>query len=201
MAGLSGAARGEPGPAAPAAGAEAVAGIPAPGMAQDGAECTGRAEAGAPGRAAGPAVLGDVAVPHGRVAADADAGWSEVPAARVRVEPEPVHALAGAADRAESGGGSYGQEPDPVVCVPAPAGSHDETAPTGVATLRLQALDGGGEPPAPQGRARPAESGLPVADGPAHRYGEAWPPGPQPGQGPGPGAGAGAGGPRPAAAP
>ncbi|WP_406387566.1 SPFH domain-containing protein [Streptomyces sp. NBC_00211] len=140
----------------------------------------------------------EVAVPHGRPAADTDTGWSEVPAARVRVEPEPVHALAGGVDRAESGGISYGQEPDPVVCVPAPAGSHDENAHTGVATLRLRALDGGGEPPSPQGPVWPAEAGPvvagPVVDGPGRRYGEPWPPaGPQSGSGLVPGSGSGPG--------
>ncbi|MEV0411070.1 SPFH domain-containing protein [Streptomyces sp. NPDC050448] len=132
----------------------------------------------------------EIALPHGRPAADS--ARSEVPAARNRVEPEPVHALAGAFDRAESGGASYGQEPDPVVWVPAPAGqgldiphpAHDEAAHSGVATLRLRGFDSGGEPPPPHGQvwppAGPQAEAEPVTDRPEHRPGEAWPPaGPQ----------------------
>nr|WSW59862.1 SPFH domain-containing protein [Streptomyces sp. NBC_00998] len=119
----------------------------------------------------------EVALPHGRPAADA--ARSEVPAARIRAEAEPVPALAGAVDRAESGGGSYGHEPDPLFCVPAPAGpGPDEAAHTGVATLRLRVLGGGGEPLPPHGQVwRPAgpEAG-PVTDSPVQRYPEAWPP-------------------------
>lgn len=127
----------------------------------------------------------EVALPHGRPAADA--AWSEVPAARNRAEAEPVPALAGAVDRAESGGGSYGHEPDPLVCVPAPAGpGPDEAAHGGVATLRLRGFDGGGEPLPPHGQvwppAGPEADAEPrsATDSPAQRYGEEWPPaGPQ----------------------
>ncbi|MER7465426.1 SPFH domain-containing protein [Streptomyces sp. NPDC097981] len=147
------------------------------------------------------AVPREVALPHGRPAADT--AWSEVRPARIRVEPEPVHTPAGAVERAESGGSPYGQEPDPLVCVPAPAvqgldiphPAHDEASHSGTATLRLRGFDGAGPgyaPPPPHGQVWPpagpeADAGAgagagagavagPVADGPAHRYGEGWPP-------------------------
>ncbi|MFK0236032.1 SPFH domain-containing protein [Streptomyces vinaceus] len=95
----------------------------------------GGAEAAAPGVDAGHSVpAGTVALPHGRPAAEAT--WSEVPAARIQVEPEPVHALAGAGERAESGGSPYGHEPEHLGSVPAPA-AHPHSA--GVPTLRLRA--------------------------------------------------------------
>ncbi|MFF3858482.1 SPFH domain-containing protein [Streptomyces sp. NPDC002209] len=158
----------------------------------------------------------EVALPHGRPASDT--ARSEVPAARIRAEAEPVPALTGAVDRAgheadpepapayghvvlqavsesahghghghghgEAGpGGPYGHESDPLVCVPAPAGpGPDEAAQTGVATLRLRSLDGGGEPLPPHGQVWPpvgpeAATGTePVTGGPGRRYVEAWPP-------------------------
>ncbi|MFJ3911807.1 SPFH domain-containing protein [Streptomyces vinaceus] len=95
----------------------------------------GGAEAAAPGVDAGRSVpAGTVALPHGRPAAEAT--WSEVPPARIRVEPEPVHALAGAGDRAEYGGSPYGHEPEHLGSVPAPA-AHSHSS--GVPTLRLRA--------------------------------------------------------------
>ncbi|MFK0048082.1 SPFH domain-containing protein [Streptomyces sp. NPDC090741] len=101
-----------------------------------------------------------VALPHGRPAADS--AVSEVPAARIRFEPEPVHALAGAGDRAE-----YGQEPDPPVSVPAPA------AHSGVSTLRLRGFDGPAEPPPPHAQLWPpaGPGAQPLPGHPADRYG------------------------------
>ncbi|MFD5510570.1 SPFH domain-containing protein [Streptomyces sp. NPDC127051] len=98
-----------------------------------------------------------VALPHGRPAADS--AVSEVPAARIRVEPEPVHALAGAGDRAE-----YGQEPDPLVSVPGPA------AHPGVSTLRLRGFDGPAEPPSPHAQLWPpaGPEAQPLPGHPAH---------------------------------
>ncbi|WP_406183003.1 SPFH domain-containing protein [Streptomyces sp. NBC_01006] len=98
-----------------------------------------------------------VALPHGRPAADS--AVSEVPAARIRVEPEPVHALAGAGDRAE-----YGQEPDPPVSVPGPA------AHPGVSTLRLRSFDGPAEPPPPHAQLWPpaGPEAQPLPGHPAH---------------------------------
>ncbi|MFI1152402.1 SPFH domain-containing protein [Streptomyces sp. NPDC020817] len=107
------------------------------------------AEHGVPRAAAGVPVR-MVALPHGRPAVESS--WSEVPAARIRVEPEPVHALAGAGDRAE-----YAPEPDPPLSVPAPAAHAHPAAPT----LRLRAEP---EPPAGPGA-------QPPSDGPAHGYG------------------------------
>ncbi|WP_240805428.1 SPFH domain-containing protein [Streptomyces sp. A1547] len=175
--------------AAPAAGPLSYAAQTGPGAGSSGV-VAGVADPGRRGWVAGtPARLvaapREVALPHGRPAAEA--ARSEVPAARNRAEAEPVPALAGAVDRAESGGGSYGHEPDPLVCVPAPAGpGPDEAAHTGVATLRLRGFDGGGEPAPPLGQVWPpagpeADAGTESAtDRPAQRYGEAWPPaGPQ----------------------
>ncbi len=175
--------------AAPAAGPLSYAAQAGPGAGSPGM-VAGVADSGRRGWVAGtPARLvaapREVALPHGRPAADA--ARSEVPAARNRAEAEPVPALAGAVDRAESGGGPYRHEPDPLVCVPAPAGpGPDEAAHTGVATLRLRGFGGGGEPPPPHGQVWPpagpeADAGTePVTDRPAQRYGEAWPPaGPQ----------------------
>ncbi|MFB7979006.1 SPFH domain-containing protein [Streptomyces vinaceus] len=110
---------------------------------------TGTAQAGQPGSGAeapvralgtvvgGPETAvpgGTVALPHGRPAAEAT--WSEVPAARIRVEPEPVHALAGAGERAESGGSPYGHDPEHLGSVPAPA-AHPHSS--GASTPRLRA--------------------------------------------------------------
>ncbi|MFI5670282.1 SPFH domain-containing protein [Streptomyces sp. NPDC051704] len=132
------------------------AAVPAPSETQ--AECgpeaviaAAGAEHPVPRAAAGvPAVM--VALPHGRPAAESSR--SEVPAARIRVEPEPVHALAGAGDRAE-----YGPEPGQPLSVPAPA-VHPHPA---VPTLRLRA-----EPATPAG---PGPGAEPPSDGPAHGYG------------------------------
>ncbi|WP_234318348.1 SPFH domain-containing protein [Streptomyces sp. NRRL S-244] len=114
--------------------------------------------AGVPVRmVAGP---GGVALPHGRPAADS--AVSEVPAARIRVEPEPVHALAGAGERA-----GYGQEPDPLVSVPGPA------AHGGVSALRLRGFGGPAEPPPEHAPVwPPAGPGAePLPGHPAERYG------------------------------
>ncbi|MYT26165.1 hypothetical protein GTW69_38860, partial [Streptomyces sp. SID7760] len=54
----------------------------------------GPAEAVPGGDAGDPVPAGTVALPHGRPAVES--AWNEVPAARIRVEPEPVHVLAGA---------------------------------------------------------------------------------------------------------
>ncbi|MFF4851749.1 SPFH domain-containing protein [Streptomyces sp. NPDC001194] len=147
------AAHAAPEPGVPADQAPGAA-VPAPsGAGADGAPEAVIAAAGAerpvPRAAAGvPAVM--VALPHGRPAAESPR--SEVPAARIRFEPEPVHALAGAGDRAE-----YGLEPEQPLCVPAPA-AHSHPA---VPTLRLRA-----EPASPAGTGTE-----PPSDGPAHGYG------------------------------
>ncbi|MFF0218834.1 SPFH domain-containing protein [Streptomyces vinaceus] len=103
---------------------------------------------------------GTVALPHGRPAAEAT--WSEVPAARIGVEPEPVHALAGAGERAESGGSPYGHDPEHLGSVPAPA-AHPHSS--GVSTLRLCAESA---PPA-------GPDTQPVTDGPAAPHTETGP--------------------------
>ncbi|MEV6578485.1 SPFH domain-containing protein [Streptomyces sp. NPDC051582] len=155
-------AQGGPGPAVPVRALGAVVGVEAEAPVRAlGSEAGGpgaEAEAGVPGVDTGESAsvpAGTVALPHGRPAVES--AWSEVPAARIRVEPEPVHALAGAGERAESGGSPYGHEPEPLGSVPAPA-AHPHA---GVPTLRLRAE------PAP-----PAGAGTqPPADAPARRYG------------------------------
>ncbi|MFE3579217.1 SPFH domain-containing protein [Streptomyces vinaceus] len=136
---------------------------------------TGTAPAGRPGseaeapvRALGTVVGGPetaapggtVALPHGRPAAEAT--WSEVPAARIGVEPEPVHALAGAGERAESGGSPYGHDPEHLGSVPAPA-AHPHSS--GVSTLRPRAESA---PPA-------GPDTQPLTDGPAAPHTETGP--------------------------
>ncbi|MFD7627869.1 SPFH domain-containing protein [Streptomyces sp. NPDC059851] len=142
-----------PGAAHPA-GATSVVGTPGPGAAAPGpAAATGPTGQDAAAAAAG---VGPVP-PADRVAepvaprAQAEApvaagrgGWvvgvpaplvavsyAEVPAARAGAAAGPPHAPAGVADRAEQGaqGGPAGQDPDTLVCVPAPA-SPDAGHPT-----------------------------------------------------------------------
>ncbi|MET9884884.1 SPFH domain-containing protein [Streptomyces sp. NPDC006430] len=145
---------------------------PRPRVALDAAECERPTEA-LPGRSVGRgwvagvptrllAVPYEVALPHGRPAADA--GRSGVPAARIQAVAEPVHALAGAV--------SYGQEPDAVVGLPAPAPqgpdiphpAQGEAAHTGAATLRLRGFDGAGGPAASHGQLWPPAVADPGSD-------------------------------------
>ncbi|MFE5767140.1 SPFH domain-containing protein [Streptomyces sp. NPDC056485] len=160
------------------AGASAGAAVPAPDTARGAAESEVPARAlgtvvGGPGAAAPGADAGDpvpaaaVALPHGRPAVES--AWSEVPAARIRVEPEPVHALARAGERAEPCGSPYGHEPEPLGSVPAPA-AHPH-AHSGVPTLRLRAEPAPPAVPATQPHAEAGSDAAPGAEaGPREPY-------------------------------
>ncbi|MFE5535039.1 SPFH domain-containing protein [Streptomyces sp. NPDC056492] len=164
--------------AGPPAEVRPVSPLPAPCAAPDGPESGVPARAlgtvvGGPGAAAPGADAGDpvpaaaVALPHGRPAVES--AWSEVPAARIRVEPEPVHALAGAGERAEPCGSPYGHEPEPLGSVPAPA-AHPH-AHSGVPTLRLRAEPAPPAVPATQPHAEAGSDAAPGAEaGPREPY-------------------------------
>ncbi|MFE2879714.1 SPFH domain-containing protein [Streptomyces roseus] len=135
-----------------------------------------------------PVPAGTVALPHGRPAVES--AWNEVPAARIRVEPEPVHALAGASgERTEPCGSPYGHEPEPLGSVPAPAASPHASAGVPTLRLRVEPAPPAGSETRPQAGAGPREpyvrAGLPAgfrahsgADGSADRHGDAAPPEP-----------------------
>ncbi|MFK0221822.1 SPFH domain-containing protein [Streptomyces vinaceus] len=149
-----------PGPSEASASASAATGTAPAGRPGSEAEAPVRALGTVVGGPETAAPGGTVALPHGRPAAEAT--WSEVPAARIGVEPEPVHALAGAGERAESGGSPYGHDPEHLGSVPAPA-AHPHSS--GVSTLRPRAESA---PPA-------GPDTQPLTDGPAAPHTETGP--------------------------